>query len=100
MALTETLKAVSDPVRRQILQMLKKKSMNAGEISEQFEISDAAISRHLSVLKNAGLVRSVRNGQFIRYELCASVLDEMILWAREMKGESENVLESEQMADS
>lgn len=88
MPLTETLKAVSDPVRRQILQLLKQRSMNAGEIAAQFSITDAAISRHLSVLRQAGLVRATRNGQHIRYELNASVLDEILLWARDLKGET------------
>lgn len=102
MALTDTLKAVSDPVRRQILQMLKKKSMNAGEIAAQFQISDAAISRHLSVLKKADLVRAERSGQHIRYELNASILDEALLWMRSLKeGDSvhEESTHSETLAD-
>lgn len=90
MALTDTLKAVSDPVRRSILQMLRKKSMTAGEISSAFSITDAAISRHLSVLKNADLIRSSREGKFIRYELNASVLDEIVLWVQSMKGDGQN----------
>lgn len=101
LALTDTLKAVSDPVRREILQMLKEREMNAGEIAARFSITDAAISRHLSVLKKADLIRSHRHGQFIRYELNASVLDELILWAAGLqtetrKGEKRNAeIESE-----
>lgn len=80
MGLSETLKAVSDPVRRQILQLLSHNSMNAGEIASHFSITGAAVSRHLSILKEAGLVRSWRKGKEIHYELNASVLDEIILW--------------------
>lgn len=87
MPLNETLKAISDPVRRQILQLLKEGSMYAGEIASHFQISDAAISRHLSVLKKAGLVRSCHCGKYIRYELNVSVLEEIILWVQDMKGE-------------
>lgn len=85
--LTETLKALSDPVRRQILEMLKKGSRNAGQIASCFQISDAAISRHLSVLKNADLIRSWREGKFIYYELNTSVLDEVLLWTQNLKGD-------------
>lgn len=106
MPLTDTLKAVSDPVRREILSMLRKQSMNAGDIAAHFEISDPAISRHLAVLKKAGLVRSHRDGQKICYELNASVLYEIILWASALKGEEherESSLEKrslQKMADS
>lgn len=99
MPLTETLKAVSDPARRKILDLLKKKSMNAGEISAQFDITDAAVSRHLSILKKAGLIRSYRNGQHIRYELNASVLDEILLWAQSLKGETCENIQNESLAD-
>ena len=91
--LTETLKALSDPVRRQILEMLKKGSRNAGQITSCFQISDAAISRHLSVLKNADLIRSWREGKFIYYELNTSVLDEVLLWTPNLKGDENELSE-------
>lgn len=99
MPLTETLKAISDPVRREILELLKKGPLNAGDISSHFPITDAAISRHLSVLKKAGLIRSARTGQHIRYELNTSVLEEIILWASALKGESHETEQNEQTLD-
>ena len=63
--MTETLKALSEPVRRRILDMLKDKQLNAGEIAAAFELTDASISLHLSVLKNAGLIDSTRHRTFI-----------------------------------
>ena len=87
MGLQQTLKALSDPIRREILNLLKKGRMSAGEICEHFEVTDASISRHLSVLKEADLVRDTREGKFIIYELNASVLEEILLWLRDLKGE-------------
>ena len=87
MGLQNTLKALSDPVRREILNMLKKSEMSAGEITDKFDITGAAISRHLSVLKDADLVRDKREGKFIIYELNASVLEEIMLWITQLKGE-------------
>ena len=74
MALQNTLKAVSDPVRRKILSLLKNGRMTAGGITEKFDISGPAISRHLSVLKEADLVRDERDGKFIYYDLNTSIL--------------------------
>ena len=91
MALQQTLKALADPIRREILNMLKNGRMSAGEICEHFSVTGASISRHLSVLKDADLVRDTREGQFIFYELNASVLEEIMLWITELKGEGENV---------
>ena len=90
MGLQNTLKALADPIRREILNMLKKGRMSAGEICEHFEVTDASISRHLSVLKEADLVRDTREGKFIIYELNASVLEEILLWVRDLKGEDLN----------
>ncbi len=90
MALQQTLKALADPIRREILNMLKQGRMSAGEICEQFPVTAASISRHLSVLKEADLVRDTREGQFIFYELNASVLEEIMLWITDLKGESDN----------
>ena len=91
MALQQTLKALSDPIRREILNMLKDRKMTAGEITEHFEVSGAAISRHLSVLKEADLIRDERDGKYIIYELNASVLEEIMLWITDLKGDTGNV---------
>ena len=88
MGLQNTLKALSDPVRREILNLLKGRRLTAGEITEQFDITAAAISRHLSVLKEADLVRDQRDGKYIIYELNASVLEEIMLWIHNLKGDS------------
>ena len=90
MGLQKTMKALSDPVRREILGLLKAGRLAAGEISGHFVITDAAISRHLSVLKEAELIRDTREGKFIYYDLNASVLEEILLWVKELKGESED----------
>ena len=87
MALQQTLKALSDPIRREILNMLKAGAMSAGEICEHFSVTGAAISRHLSVLKDADLIRDKREGKFIIYELNASVLEEIMLWITDLKGD-------------
>ncbi|MBQ6848432.1 MAG: winged helix-turn-helix transcriptional regulator [Clostridia bacterium] len=88
MGLQKTMKALSDPVRREILNLLKNRRLAAGEISEHFSITDAAISRHLSVLKEADLIRDTREGKFIYYDLNASVLEEILLWISALKGEN------------
>lgn len=87
MGLQQTLKALADPIRREILNLLKSGRMSAGEITEHFSVTGASISRHLSVLKEADLVRDKREGQFIFYELNASVLEEIMLWITDLKGE-------------
>ena len=74
MGLQQTLKALSDPIRREILNLLKKGRMPAGEITAHFSVSAPAISRHLSVLKEADLIRDTREGKFIFYEINTSVL--------------------------
>ena len=87
MALQDTLKALSDPTRREILQLLRSGSKSAGEISEKFDITAAAISRHLSVLKEADLIRDQRDGKFIIYTLNTSVLEDVLFWVSNLKGE-------------
>ena len=87
MGIQHTLKALSDPIRRQILEMLKTGRLPAGEIAEGFPVSGAAISKHLSVLKEADLIRDTRDGKFIYYELNTSVLEEVMLWLVTLKGE-------------
>ena len=90
MGLQQTLKALSDPTRREILNLLKKGRLSAGDISSHFDVTDASISRHLSVLKEADLIRDTREGKFIFYELNASVLEEILLWVQTLKGEGKN----------
>ena len=87
MSLQSTLKALADPTRREILNLLKSGSMAAGDIAARFEITGAAVSRHLAVLKEAELIRDKREGKFIFYELNASVLEEIMLWITDLKGE-------------
>lgn len=90
MGLQHTLKALSDPIRREILNLLKRGRLSAGEISDHFPVTDASVSRHLSVLKDADLIRDTREGKFIFYELNTSVLEEIMLWVRDLKGEGED----------
>ena len=90
MSLQNTLKALSDPIRREILNLLKGGRLSAGAITEHFSVTGAAISRHLSVLKEADLIRDKREGKFIYYELNASVLEEIMLWVSALKGENQN----------
>ena len=86
MALQETLKALADPIRREILNLLKGGRLSAGEICEHFPVTPASVSRHLSVLKEADLIRDTREGKFIFYELNTSVLEEIMLWVTDLKG--------------
>ena len=90
MGLQNTMRALSDPIRRDILNLLKNGRMAAGDIVEHFEVTGASISRHLSVLKEADLIRDKREGKFIYYELNASVLEEIMLWIADLKGEDKN----------
>lgn len=87
MSIQETMKALSDPTRREILTLLRDGSKSAGEISERFDITAAAISRHLSVLKEADLIRDQRDGKFIIYTLNTSVLEDVLAWVSGLKGE-------------
>ena len=90
MGLQNTMKALSDPTRREILNLLKKGPMPAGDLVNHFTMSGAAVSKHLSILKEANLVRDRREGRFIIYELNASVLEEVLLWIRDLKGEEDS----------
>ena len=90
MGLQNTLKALADPIRREILNLLKNGPLSAGEIVDHFSVTGASISRHLSVLKEADLIRDRREGNFIYYELNASVLEEIMLWITDLKGESDH----------
>ena len=86
MGFAETFKALSDPVRRDILTLLKAKRLSAGEIGSHFDMTGATISYHLGILKRAGLVFESREKNFIYYELNASVVEEVMLWLAELRG--------------
>ena len=88
MALQKTLRALADPTRREILKLLRGGRMSAGQLAAQFAMSAPAVSRHLAVLRDADLIRDTREGKFIYYELCASVLDEVLLLIQDLKGDS------------
>ena len=90
MSLQKTLRALADPTRRKILNLLKDGRMSAREITDCFSVTAASISRHLSVLKEADLIRDSREGKFISYQLNASVLEEIMLWLTDLKGEEEH----------
>ena len=81
------MRALADPTRREILNMLKRECLTAGAIAEQFDMSAPAVSKHLSILREADLIRDRREGKYIIYELNASVLDEVLLWVSDLKGE-------------
>ncbi len=87
MSLQLTLRALADPIRREILNLLKGGRMSAGDITAHFDVTGASISRHLSVLKEADLIRDTREGKFIYYDLNATVLEEIMLWMADLKGE-------------
>ena len=86
MGFAETFKALSDPVRRDILTLLKKGSLSAGEIGSHFDMTGATISYHLSILKKADLVFENKQKNFIYYELNTSVVEEVMLWLADLKG--------------
>ena len=90
MVLQQTLRALADPIRREILNLLKSGRMSAGEIASHFLVTDASISRHLSGLKEADLIRDTREGKFIFYDINTSVLEEIMLWIKVLKGENED----------
>ena len=90
LALQDTMRALADPIRRDILNMLKSGRMSAGDICAHFDVTGASVSRHLSVLREADLIRDTREGKFIFYEINTSVLEDVILWIAVLKGDSEN----------
>ena len=93
MGFAETFKALSDPVRRDILVLLKKGRLSAGEIGSHFDMTGATISYHLNILKKAELVFENREKNFIYYELNTSVVEAVMLWLAQLKGENGNVEE-------
>ena len=86
MGIQKTFKALSDRNRRQILDLLKRRPMTAGEIGEHFPVSGATMSHHLSILKDAELILDDRQGKYIYYELNTSVVEELISWVSGLKG--------------
>lgn len=78
--MNQLFKALNDPTRREILEMLKNKDLTAGEIADRFHISKPSISHHLDLLRQAGLVVSVKEGQYVNYSLNTTVMDEMLKW--------------------
>lgn len=89
MSFAETFKALSDPVRREILMLLRHGSLSAGEIVTHFDMSGATISYHLSILKKADLIWESRQKNFIYYELNTSAVEEIMLWLSNLKGDTE-----------
>ena len=87
MGMSETLKAISDPVRRAILEMLKKEKKSAGEIAEKFNLTGATVSYHLSQLKKAELITETKYKNFIYYELNISVFEEVLIWIKSLGGD-------------
>ena len=86
MGMSETLKAISDPARRQILEMLKEDKKTAGEIASRFDLTGATVSYHLATLKKAGLVAETRYKKYIFYELNVSVFEEVLRWIKKLGG--------------
>ena len=86
MAFAETFKALSDPVRRQILELLKKGPLSAGDIASHFDMTGATISYHLKILKKADLIFESKEKNFIYYQLNATVLEEIMLWLSSLQG--------------
>ena len=95
MALQDTLRALADPIRRELLNLLKGGRLSAGDIASHFDVTAASVSRHLSVLKDADLIRDTREGKFIYYDLNTSVLEDIMLWITELKGDSTYAEKSE-----
>lgn len=87
MGFQKSFKALSDPVRREILSLLRRGSMAAGDIAAHFELSGATVSHHLAILRDAGLILDDRQGKYIYYELNMSVVDEILGWISALKGE-------------
>ena len=95
MAMQDTLRALADPIRREILNLLKGGRLSAGEITSHFDVTAASISRHLSVLKDADLIRDTREGKFIFYDLNTSVLEDIMRWISDLKGDTSYAEKSE-----
>ena len=90
MSFANTFRALSHPVRRAILDLLKMGSLSAGEIAEHFELTGATISHHLNILKKADLILETRQKNYIYYELNTPVPEEIVVWLAELKGDKTN----------
>lgn len=90
MGFQQSFKALSDPIRRDILHLLQRGPMAAGDIAAKFNVSGATVSHHLSILREAGLVLDEKRGKYIYYELNMSVVDEIIGWMTGLKGEGKD----------
>lgn len=88
MGFPETFKALSDPTRREILHLLKKGDLSAGEIGEHFDMTGATISHHLAILKSADLILDRREGKYIYYQLNLSVFEQLLAWFNDFLGEN------------
>lgn len=86
-------RALNDPTRREILELLKEKDLTAGEIADNFDMSKPSISHHLDLLKQADLILSVKKGQFIHYSLNMTVMDEVMAWFMTFKPVIQEVME-------
>ena len=96
MSFAQTFKALSDPIRRDILDMLKKERLSAGEIAAKFDMTGATISYHLSILKKSDLIRETKYKNYIYYEINASVLEEIMIWLSNLKGDNNDVRDVEE----
>ena len=90
MGFAETFKALSDPIRREILTLLKEGKLSAGEIANHFDMTGATISYHLSILRKANLICETKYKNYIYYELNISVVEEIMLWLSDLKGGNNN----------
>lgn len=90
MGFAETFKALSDPARREMLMLLKSGRLSAGELGSHFDMAGATVSYHLGILKKAGLVFESREKNFIFYQLNTSVVEEVMLWLSELKGDNDH----------
>lgn len=90
MGMSETLKAISDPVRREIIMMLKEEKKTAGEIASHFNLTGATVSYHLSQLKKAELIIETKYKNYIYYELNISVFEEILIWIKSLERGKKN----------
>ena len=90
MGFQQSFKALSDPIRREILHLLRAGPQAAGDIAAHFDVSGATVSHHLSILRDAGLVLDEKRGKYIYYELNMSVVDEILGWFSALKGDNED----------
>lgn len=90
MSFAQTFKALSDPIRRDILNLLKDGQMSAGDIANQFDLAQASISYHLMILKKADLIQETKVKNFIYYDINTSVLEDIMIWLKEIKGDSKH----------